>query len=239
MKEIERYKGIFKGRELAILCNGVSLTQDIPILREERIPTIGLNSSWRVAQSNYHLALDNPQLTEINQGRPIIKYLFRANWPSVFTPGYNIIDVPTRMDRKVFFSTDVSKVAYICMSSTWFALQLAYYFTEGNCDIYLCGYDLGGKRITGHVMKDADLPQRTIQAQLETMGYLRALIDNEIINPNFKVFITSPTCSCRSIPSISLKHREEMKKLAYLEKDSWKVVHRYKERKNGGKKNSN
>jgi len=201
MPDLAKYKGIYKGKELALLCNGSTLTKDIPFLREQKIPVIGINSSWRVLHATCHVAIDNAQLKAINDAGQKFKHLFICSLPTIPTPGQDRIAIPTRNDRKVAFSNDIlTKGAWICRSSTHFALQLAYFLTNGDCNIYLCGFDLGGPRIPGYPKGKNHLPEPTIRAQLENMAYIRALIDYGIISQKFRIFITSPSCPCRSIP---------------------------------------
>ena len=221
--KLEHYRGIFKGKEIAILGNGKSLENDLHILKKDKIPCIGVNASWNIAPTAYHVTVDNAQLEVIQRKQPLIKHLFVSSLPSIQT-GHNTIIVPTRNDKKTGFSMEATKGVFICRSSLWFALQLTYFFSMGESEVYLCGLDLGGGRIEGHPKGEASLPEDGIRAQLENFAYLRALIDWKITNPNFKVYITSQTSPCRAIPKVRFEHREETKRLAYQYGDEIRLV---------------
>lgn len=220
---MKRFKDIHKGGEIAILCNGQSLYQDIEDLKIDKIPTIGVNASWRAYESTYHLALDDPQVRLITRERPDMKNLIIGHHKYPERPE-NVSTIHMLFNRKVAFNCDITKGIYICRSITWSAIQLANYMLGGKGEVYLLGFDLGGKRIKGHPKGDEDIPNDSVMAQYELMGYLRSLIDSEKLG--IKVFISSKSKSkVRSIPRINYLTRHKIKGQLYREENDLTVTH--------------
>ncbi len=64
IRTIDQFKQTESGK-VAILCNGPSLLKFDPEKWGD-YPTIGMNGSWRVMQSRYHVIIDVKQLKELN-----------------------------------------------------------------------------------------------------------------------------------------------------------------------------
>ncbi len=209
--KVEELKGRHKGEEIALLGNGLSLYPDIEDLRTDKITTIGLNASWRIYESTYHLAFDDPQVRLINSYRPEIKNLIIGEHKYPERPK-NALQIHMRFDRKVSFSNDITQGIHVCRSILWSGLQLANYMGAGY--VYLMGVDLGGKRIKGHPHGEKEITTKSCLAQYELMGYLRNMIDTEDIG--MKVFLSAKSKSMiRSIPRINYLTRHSLRDVVY------------------------
>jgi len=205
---IAEYRGIASG-EVAILGNGPSLMQQIPMLGD--VDTIGINASLQHHPSKWHCAMDQESLIQLPEMKYEADVLFTTNLlyrlPKTNTKQ---VSMPTRhMD--IGWSKDLTDCIYSGKATIWFALQIAAWL--GYQDIYLMGFDLSGKRVGGHLREDQDIPHSAIKRQLELMGYLRGLIDTNYIKQ--RVYICTLDNPCVTIPKVVWQHREFTKTGVY------------------------
>lgn len=179
---------------IAILCNGPSLADHAAAGNLKRIPceTIGLNHSWELARSSYHVMIDPKQWEDFKRvtGKPINA----TDVPNLYTgtgadrPAYAThLNVMDTVEPR--FSFDATTGVWLCGAVTWVALQLAVSLKKH--PIYFFGLDLKprgtkGKFYGGTWDRIAEPRQR------ELFGYAQALLVvmmgfdlyNVVINPN-------------------------------------------------------
>lgn len=170
-------------RPIAILCSGPSLAQH-PL---SKIPmeTIGINSSWSLIKSSYHVMCDPLQWEHYtrttNRNPSTITNLHTGQ------DGPGVIKLKLLDTKRPRFSLDPYNYgAWLCGTVTWVALQIAVAMKRS--PIYLLGLDLhaspsGEHKIPNAPGKWTDKAQRR---QLELFGYARGyLVDGlgiDIIN---------------------------------------------------------
>jgi hypothetical protein len=85
--------------------------------------------------------------------------------------------------------------------------------------VYLMGFELHGKRISGHIWDRDDFLDENARQQLQVMAYLRGLMDagkfGDPQNPDFKVFTTSLSSRCKAFPFIHIQHRDVQRNFLY------------------------
>ena len=183
-------------RSAAILCNGPSLADHN--LNKIACETIGLNGSWRLIQSSYHVMTDEAQWTEYRR--------VTGNQPSKIHNLYTGEDGPDGAIKLKLMDSDLPKWSwkpfelgvYMCSTVTWVALQLA--VAWGYRRIYMVGLDLtdrdGGAKFYGDSPCAGNWRPKYEARQRELFGYAAGLLCTngvEIVNLN-------PRSKCRAFP---------------------------------------
>ena len=205
---IKRYHDLHRGETCVILGNGPSL--DLVDLSRIDCPTIGLNASWMVHDSTYHVATDDWQLELYAKDRDINK------WTNLFTADVDYGDVPTPRDctrltvldhgGEAQWSDDLTQGVYICTTIMWPALQLARYM--GFTTIYLIAFDLcafdGRSKFQAHPKAEAPFFEEIADTQNRLMGWAlkRLLGQARIIN----LFGDPRITRCDTLPCVAARY---------------------------------
>lgn len=159
----------------AILCNGPSLEDHAKAGHLKHIPceTIGVNRSWEVARSSYHVMIDPAQWEDYRR----ITGHSAGEIPNLYT-GQNGPDGATKLNildtiepRFSFYPVEMG--AWLCGSVTWVALQLAVWMRRN--PIYFFGLDLQPRGCKGKFWGGTWDPHSEAR-QRELFGYARGLL---------------------------------------------------------------
>ena len=133
---------------IAILCNGPSLKDHAEAGNLKRLPceTIGVNRSWEVARSSYHVMIDPAQWEMYRR----VTGESAAEIPNLFTgpqgPGKTKLKVLDSVEPR-FSWEPLNFGVWLCGAVSWVALQLAVSFQRN--PIYIVGLDLKPRGCNG------------------------------------------------------------------------------------------
>lgn len=172
-------------RPIAILCNGPSLDDYGRKLSQLPCETIGLNGSWLVQRSSYHVMADAAQWEHFERttGKPpsVIPHLYTGK----DGPGMVKLEMLDTVQPR-FSWHPLELGVYLCGTVSWVALQLAVSWKRN--PIYWLGLDLSADKETGKEKIGGAIGQwdgRAEGRQRELMGYAAGLLMRdglEIIN---------------------------------------------------------
>ena len=187
---------------VAILCNGPTLGDHAKAGNLKKLPceTIGLNRSWQVARSSYHVMIDPVQMEDYVR---ITKQPL-SSIPNLYT-GENGPPAATRL--KVLDSTEprfsfypLELGVWLCGAVTWVALQLAVSFKRN--PIYLIGLDLKPRGTTGKFWGGPWDPNAEAR-QRELFGYARGFLGQTGVEIIHVLYDKPEESKCWAFP----KHR--------------------------------
>lgn len=183
---------------IAILCNGPSLEDHAKAGNLKRIPfeTIGLNSSWELLGSSYHVMIDPAQWERYQRitRKPLSTITNLYTGPEGPESATRLAILDSEEPRFSFYPVEMG--AWLCGTVTWVGLQLAVYLKRN--PIYFFGLDLkprGGKgKFWGGFWDPISEPR-----QRELFGYARGLLGqsgieliNVVVNPNDSKCLSFP-----------------------------------------------
>jgi hypothetical protein len=169
---------------IAILCNGPSLEDHAKVGHLKRIPceTIGVNRSWEVMGSSYHVMVDPEQWNMYKRvtGKDIstLHNLYTGMIGPESAERIHILD--SVEPRFSFYPIEFG--AWLCGAVTWVALQLAVYFKRN--PIYFFGLDLQPRGTKGKFW-GGTWDRISEPRQRELFGYARGLLGQsgiELVN---------------------------------------------------------
>jgi len=210
---IGQFHNIHSG-PVAILCNGPSLMDALPLL--EGYDTIGINASIAHCPSKYWVALDAPTVWRglTYEHKPEFMFTSSLPMPKTDHAGIEQITIDSNF-RKYAWSNDLQEVIYPCRATVWFTMQVAAYM--GYDPLLLVGFDLRGPRPVGHVHEGEKMQQSAITRQLQLMGYFKG--QQELGRIETRVYNCSPTSLCDVFPRYSL-----LKKAIMEEEEDVRIV---------------
>lgn len=197
---------------VVILCNGPSLADHHDAGHLKRIPceTIGLNHSWELITSSYHVMVDPQQWQDYER----ITKLPISTIPNLYTgkigpASATRLDILDSVEPKFsFHPIDIG--AWLCGAVPWVALQLAVFFKRS--PIYFFGLDLQPRGTKGKFWGGFWDPISEPR-QRELFGYARGLLGRsgiEIIN----VVMKDSDTRCHAFPKKRFEQvfpREELR----------------------------
>lgn len=156
-KEIEKYKGIHKGKRCFIVATGPSLTsEDLGVLKANNEICISMNTVYKKFEStdwrpNYYITTDYRMMKHYKEAIDYMKdsQCFIADSYEPFCQQKHDSNIMIYHLGRIFrhngyipFSEDISKIVYNTATVTYAAMQLAVYL--GCTEIYLLGTDATG-----------------------------------------------------------------------------------------------
>lgn len=182
--------------EVAILCNGPTLADYN--LAQIPMETIGLNRSWELLRSSYHVMADPEQWQAYERVAPIgaIRNLYTGE------------DGPETATRLRWLDSDRPRWSwwpfelgvYLCGCVTWAALQIA--VGLGKTTIYLVGMDMQPREASGKFY-GGEWPRKAEAKQRELMGYAAGLLEPNGIR---LINVTPPNLSrCRAFERMTFE----------------------------------
>ena len=190
---ISDYRGKHRGESVAILGNGPSLT-DHPI-DELKCVTIGLNQSWRVCESHYHVVVEMDQYDRFEKELRLVPKLFSIA-PKPFG---ELMQPITAEPHHLRWSWDLEEGVYV-KTVGYVALQLAVYMRFQR--IYLIGFDCGPRDERDHFHDDSGLLAWPEPAHREVLGFAAGVLSMQAYIARPEVFLVGRSASC-AFPHIS------------------------------------
>lgn len=189
-----------------ILGNGPSLTDHN--LSKVPEPTFGVNRSFKVRASTYHVALDHLTFREHGDELRKLPHVFSTD--DRFPPDHADYVIPLRnLGDAIGWSWDMERGVYPRFS-TYAAMQIAVWM--GFDDIVLLGTDLMGLGSKGHFFSEGPLDNPWIgdaRFQSECFGYAAGLfeaeLDQEFPRACVQVRIVSDVCPLRCFPKVKFE----------------------------------
>jgi hypothetical protein len=184
-------RGSMGASPIAILCNGPSLEDHAKAGNLKRIPceTIGVNRSWEVMGSSYHVMIDTNQWGYYKritgQGLDTIRNLYTGkHYTGGDVPPSSATHLNVQASDMPKFSFDPMKIAWLCGTVTWVALQLAVGHLNAN-PIYFFGLDLMPRGTNGKFWGgtwDPNMEARQRELFGYAQGYLGMCLGIEMAN---------------------------------------------------------
>ena len=179
-----------KLKRVAILGNGPSIL-DVDLNRID-CETIGLNRSWELIESKYHIMTDSNQwgmYQHITGNDP-------HNWSGLVTggngPGATKVNI-MQTDKPNWSMRPLDYGAYLCGTVMYLALQLAVHAWRYR-QIYLVGLDLEPRGSSGKFWGGPWHPSNEARHR-EALAYASAILEREL---GVDVINANPKSKCRA-----------------------------------------
>ncbi len=183
---------------VAILCNGPSLEDHAKAGNLKRIPceTVGVNRSWELMGSSYHVMIDPLQWEMYERvTRKSISTISNLYTGMIGPECAHRIHILDSVEPRFSFHP-IDYGAWLCGAVTWVALQLAVYWRKN--PIYFLGLDLQARGSRGKFW-GGTFPKVAEARQRELFGFARGLLGHngiELIN----VVIKDEDTRCHAFP---------------------------------------
>lgn len=185
---------------IVILCNGPSLKDHFDAGNLKRIPceTIGVNRSWEVMRSSYHVMIDPAQWEMYKR----VTGEDPSTIPNLYTgpkgPGAIKLTILDSVEPR-FSWEPIRYGAWLCGAVSWVALQLAVSFKRN--PIYFIGLDLKRRGCDGKFWGGTWDPIAEPR-QRELFGYAEGLLRKHHCIDIFNICIRDEDTKCHAFRKV-------------------------------------